>query len=134
AILLGLTLVGIAALPVLDLNCTLLPLYVLLAWSLPGILLGVTLPWMKPRACLPPFCAVMASILGVVFLVLGIFHQNWILMLIPALILALTAIQIAKKREVQEYWPLAALALAIIACATTPLLLDEASFRGVLGK
>jgi hypothetical protein len=71
---------------------------------------------------------------GVALIFIGLFHPNTFLGLLPAGILAFSGIEILRDREVGEFWPAVALSVAIITCFITPIQVDPASFRGVLGN
>jgi hypothetical protein len=55
-------------------------------------------------------------------------------MLIPGIVVIISGIEILKNREVKDYWPLVALSIAIFTCCVTPIQLDPANFRGLLGN
>ncbi len=133
---------SVLVLPVADVDSVKLPLQVLIAWSVPGALLGATVSWLRPGTRLPGFCAAGALLTAFALSGLGIYYirsgsvgahgRGW-LMLIPVVALVATSIEIIIKKEIQEYWPLAALSIAIFICLiTTPILLGRASFSGIL--
>jgi DNA-3-methyladenine glycosylase I len=124
----------VLGLAVVDLTLVTLPIYVWLAWSIPGALLGGMVPWFRARAKLPHTFGVILLLFGVVLIFIGLFHPNPFLGLLPATILAFSGIEILRDREVREFWPAVALSVAIITCFVTPIQANPANFRGVLGN
>ena len=124
----------VLGLAVVDLTLVKLPTYVWLAWSIPGALLGGMVPWLRSRAKLPHTFGVALLLFGVALIFIGLFHPNSYLGLLPAVILAFSGIEILRDKEVREFWPAMALSVAVITCFVTPIQVDPANFRGVLGN
>jgi len=133
--LLAIGTLSILVLPVADANCIKLPLEVFLAWAVPGALMGATVIWLKPDRTLSHSFAVSLLLAALVLTVIKPYYSNFGLWIIPVVILIATSIEIISKKEMQEFWPMAALSIGIVICLlTTPFLLEQANVSSVLGS
>jgi 3-methyladenine DNA glycosylase Tag len=127
--------IALLALPVLDVDCIKVPIFVFLMWSVPGALLGAFLPWLQPRFVVPrPRLVAGVLVIGALALIIvAISGRSSRLMCIPAGVLIATSYHVYTGKKVLQYWPLVALSIAILACVVTPFILKGLSFSGGFG-
>jgi hypothetical protein len=133
------SLVGIGSVLVLylllDLNALFVAMIVAFVWLIPGIFLGAATPYLRTGSRLPPRWGWIALGLGVALVLLA--PARMLLPTvpwwppIPGAILILVGFVITRNSPVEDYWPLAALTLAVTAGGTT-VLIQHATFHGVV--
>jgi hypothetical protein len=105
-----------------------------IVWLIPGALLGATVPYLKPGSSLPKFWGMLGLFVGAgLILLTWLRFQDLWWMSIPGSLLILTGVLIQLGWSVEEFWPLAALGLALLISGST-FLFQQASFQGVLEK
>lgn len=106
-----------------------------LVWSVPGALLGASVPLLKGPAARPQFWSVAAflaaAILGTVAIVRG-YGPYLTLEVVGSALAALAGIVFWRGGSLTANWPLAALVLALFVGMATRV--QQATFQGVLDK
>jgi hypothetical protein len=117
-----------------DLDVSLFRLFILVAmvWLIPGMFIGASVPYLKRGSSIPKAWGIVAILIGTSLIVvtwLRLENQWWII--IPGGLLILTGILVQRGWRVEEFWPLAGLALGLLISGGT-YLFQQASFSGVL--
>jgi 3-methyladenine DNA glycosylase Tag len=125
---------AVLVVPVRDVNCIWLPLYVIFAWGMPGAVLGATVPWLRldwklPRSCAPALFVIAAAFLGT-----SLSTGPRQLLLIPSIIFALMGFEIILGRTIKDYWPVLALSIVSIVCIMSIGTMQHTNFEYVLER
>ena len=119
----------------LDMNVLFVALVVALVWLVPAVFLGASAPFLRTGSALPRVWGWRAVIVGAVLVLITAARLYWREIpwwpALPGIMLILTGALAVRERRVEDYWPLAALTIAMTAGGTTALV-QNATFHGLL--
>jgi len=133
---LGLSAAGLALLGIVsDANIPFVYLLVGLVWITPAVFLGFCSPYLRTGSAVPPVWGIVSLGMGIALVALTILRLWWsaipFWLCFPGIVLIGAGLLMRAGRNIEEYWPLGALALGLIVCGTSAIV-QRATFLGVL--
>jgi hypothetical protein len=115
-----------------DENVGYLLLLVAIVWSIPSLLLGWAVPYLRRPSEYPKIWALVAWLAAASLILVILFIQaNWWTLLLTPLLFA-TGLFFWRRVPIEDYWPLIALSIAILVLGATQLA-QEARFVNIQG-
>jgi hypothetical protein len=103
-----------------------------IVWAVPGMLFGILVPLLKRQADHSRNWAFIGYAAAGLMIVASLLAQLW-WPLIPALVAGLVGVLFDRGISVEEYWPFAALCVAVGICGATSIT-QQVTFQGVVSR